>query len=95
AYDQSKLQSKGKAGEKTNERNDSGASTSAAATSAAAPTPAGGTPVSFNPIVRLVWPEDKTLFFQTAYRRVYSNEPVNTFQRWHRLNLSIQAGALK
>jgi hypothetical protein len=55
---------------------------------------AGGTPVSFNPIVRLNWPEDKTLFIQTAYIRIYGSEPVVTFQRWHKLNLSIQATTL-
>jgi hypothetical protein len=49
------------------------------------------TPVSFNPIVRLDWPEDKTLFIQTAYVRIYASEPVNTFQRWHKMNLSVQA----
>jgi hypothetical protein len=54
----------------------------------------GGTPVSFNPIVRLDWPEDKSLFIQTAYIRIYANEPVNTFQRWHKLNLSIQGTPL-
>ena len=53
----------------------------------------GGAPVSFNPIVRLLWPEDRTIYFQTAYIRIYANEPVNTFQRWHRLNLSRQATA--
>jgi Tol biopolymer transport system component len=47
--------------------------------------------VSFNPIVRLNWPEDKTLLFQTAYIRIYASEPVVTFQRWHKLNLSRQA----
>jgi hypothetical protein len=52
---------------------------------------AGATAVSFNPIVRLNWPEDKTLFFQTAYIRIYGSEPVVTFQRWHKLNLSRQA----
>ena len=55
---------------------------------------AGGTPVSFNPIVRLNWPEDKALFIQTAYIRIYASEPVVTFQRWHKLNLSLQATAL-
>jgi WD40-like Beta Propeller Repeat len=55
---------------------------------------ASGTPVSFNPIVRLNWPEDKTLFLQTAYIRIYASGAVVTFQRWHKLNLSIQASAL-
>ena len=54
---------------------------------------AGATPVSFNPIVRLVWPDEKTLYIQTAYIRIYASEPVNTFQRWHKLNLSRQAAS--
>lgn len=54
---------------------------------------ASGTPVSFNPVIRLHWPEDKTLFIQTAYIRIYANEPVVTFQRWHKLNLSRQAAS--
>lgn len=82
AYDEKNLQSKGKKSEsETDKSNAAGAS----ATSAA--------PVSFNPIVRLAWPEDKTLFVQTAYVRIYANEPVNNFQRWHRVNLSIQSTA--
>ena len=58
---------------------------------AAAAPQTSGAPVSFNPIVRIIWPEDKTIFIQTAYIRIYATEPVVTFQRWHRLNLSIQA----
>ncbi|HKQ53342.1 MAG TPA: hypothetical protein VJT74_13290, partial [Pyrinomonadaceae bacterium] len=54
----------------------------------------GGAPVSFNPIVRLHWPEDKTLYAQTAYVRVYATKPVVTFQRWHKISLSIQATQL-
>ena len=54
----------------------------------------GGAPVSFNPIVRLYWPEDRSLFAQTAYVRLYASEPVVTFQRWHKLTLSIQATRL-
>jgi hypothetical protein len=90
AYDENNLQSKNKAGEKTEGKGDA-----ATATTTTAPTSqsSGGTPVSFNPIVRLHWPEDRTLFIKTAYIRIYANEPVNTFQRWHRLNLSIQAAA--
>lgn len=81
-YDEKNLQSKGKTSEKTGGKGDE----------AAAPAPqSSGTPVSFNPIVRLDWPEDKSLFIQTAYRRIYASEPVITFQRWHKLNLSIQA----
>jgi WD40-like Beta Propeller Repeat len=83
-YDEKNLESKNKTSE-----NKSGKPAEDAAPQTS------GTPVSFNPIVRLAWPEDKTLFIQTAYIRIYSTEPVVTFQRWHRLNLSIQAGALK
>jgi hypothetical protein len=84
AYDDKNLHSKNKAGEKSSGQNGEAA--------AAAPArPAGGTPVSLNPIVSLDWPDDRTIFIQTAYRRIYSNEPVITFQRWHRVSLSIQA----
>jgi hypothetical protein len=85
-YDEKNLQSKNKTGEKTEGKGDGSTSAPASQT--------GGTPVSFNPIVRLNWPEDRTLFIQTAYIRIYANEPVNTFQRWHKVNLSIQATAL-
>ncbi|MGA9997118.1 MAG: hypothetical protein WBP93_17000 [Pyrinomonadaceae bacterium] len=51
-------------------------------------------PVSFNPVVRLEWPEDKTLFLQTAYVRNFIGDPVNNFQRWHTLHLSPQAAML-
>jgi hypothetical protein len=52
-------------------------------------------PASFNPIVRLEWTTPETLYFQTAYVRLFSNEPINTFQRWHLLTLSAQAAILK
>ena len=54
-----------------------------------------GPPPSFNPIVRVEWPSPETLYFQTAFVRVYTNETINTFQRWHRLLLSPQAAVLK
>lgn len=54
-----------------------------------------GPPPSFNPIVRLEWPAPETLYLQTAFVRIYSNETINTFQRWHRLGLSAQAAVLK
>ena len=67
--------------------------------STAAPTPAGATtstvPASFNPIVRLEWRRPEALYFQTAYVRLMPNETINTFQRWHLLNLSAQAAILK
>ncbi|MEP6919745.1 MAG: hypothetical protein ABI967_01380 [bacterium] len=56
---------------------------------------ATGPPASFNPIVRLDWPKPETIYMQTAFVRVYPNETINTFQRWHRLNLSPQAAVLK
>jgi len=57
--------------------------------------PASAIPASFNPIVRLEWTTPETLSFQTAYVRLFSNEPINTFQRWHLLTLSAQAAVLK
>ncbi|MDQ3668443.1 MAG: hypothetical protein M3410_18090 [Acidobacteriota bacterium] len=54
-----------------------------------------GQPPSFNPIARVEWPAPETLYFQTAYVRVYPTETINTFQRWHRLFLSPQAAVLK
>jgi len=55
---------------------------------------APATPASFNPIVRLDWRRPEALYFQTAYVRVRP-ETINTFQRWHQLNLSAQAAVLK
>jgi hypothetical protein len=52
-------------------------------------------PASFNPIIRLEWPSPETLYFKTAYVLVRPSETINTFQRWHLLNLSAQAAILK
>jgi len=52
-------------------------------------------PASFNPIVRLDWRRPETLYFQTAYVLLMPNETINTFQRWHVLNISPQAAVLK
>jgi hypothetical protein len=82
-YDEKNLQSKNKTGETQGGKGKEAISPSTS-----------GTPVSFNPIVHLDWPEDQSLFIQTAYVRIYASEPVNTFQRWHKVNLSIQAKAL-
>jgi hypothetical protein len=61
-----------------------------------APAPASSSmPASFNPIVRLNWPAPERLYFQTAFVRLMPNEAINTFQRWHVLNLSAQAAILK
>lgn len=54
-----------------------------------------GPPPSFNPIMRVEWPSPEKLYLQTAFIRVYPNDSVNTFQRWHRLILSPQAAVLK
>jgi hypothetical protein len=54
-----------------------------------------GPPPSFNPIVRVEWPSPEKLYLQTAFVRVYTNETINTFQRWHLASLSAQAAVLK
>jgi hypothetical protein len=82
-YDEKKLESKNKANENASGKESGKRSAPAQGSS--------GTPVSFNPIVRLNWPDDRSLFVQTAYVRIYANSPVNTFQRWHKLSLSMQA----
>jgi hypothetical protein len=52
-------------------------------------------PVSLNPIVRLEWPLPETLFIETGFERIYTNEPlVSRFMRWHTLFLSPQAALL-
>jgi hypothetical protein len=73
------------------------ASPHAAASPAAAASPSAtsSTRASFNPIVRLEWPSPERLYFQTAYVRVMPNETINTFQRWHVLNLTAQMAILK
>ncbi len=61
----------------------------------AEPAKTSAPPPSFNPIVRVEWPSPEALYLQTAFVRVYANETINTFQRWHRLSLSAQAAVLK
>ena len=68
------------------------------ASPASSSTPASASqtvPPSFNPIVRLEWPSPEALYLKTAYVRVMPSETINTFQRWHQLNLSAQAAILK
>lgn len=72
-----------------------GAKKANANASPAAATSASTVPPSFNPIVNLEWPSPETLYFKTAYVRLMSSETINTFQRWHLLNLSAQAAILK
>lgn len=52
-------------------------------------------PPSFNPIVRLNWRSPENLYLKTAYVRLMPAETINTFQRWHLLNISAQAAILK
>ena len=51
-------------------------------------------PVSFNPVVRLHWPHSETLYLETGFLRIYANEPVSKYLRWHKLGLSMQATQL-
>jgi hypothetical protein len=51
-------------------------------------------PVSFNPVVRLSWPRPETLYLETGFLRIYANEPVSNYLRWHKLDLSMQATQL-
>ncbi len=52
--------------------------------------------VSFNPITRLEWTEDKTLYLQTGYIREMKNtaDSAYSYQRWHRLLFSPQPVAI-
>ena len=83
----------------TSNANSGGGANSSRTHAAASPAPASASastvPPSFNPIVRLEWPSPETLYFQTAFVRVMPSETINTFQRWHLLNLSAQAAILK
>ncbi|HKS29020.1 MAG TPA: hypothetical protein VJS44_14430 [Pyrinomonadaceae bacterium] len=54
----------------------------------------GKLPVSFNPVVRLAWPRPEALYLETGFLRIYANEPVSNYLRWHRLDLSMQATQL-
>jgi hypothetical protein len=80
AYDQKTTVRKANSNENTNTQ-----------TSSSAP----AVPASFNPIVRLDWRRPESLYFQTAYVLLMPNETINTFQRWHVLNISAQAAVLK
>jgi hypothetical protein len=62
------------------------------------PSPAASQPTvppSFNPIVKLAWNSPERLYIQTAFVRLMPGEAINTFQRWHLVNLSAQAAILK
>ena len=77
-----------RSGTKKPNANAEASATPAASSSAAVPP-------SYNPIVRFEWPSPEALYFKTAYVRVMPSETINTFQRWHQLNLSAQAAILK
>jgi len=81
--------------QKTATKKASNNNTNSAASSTPAASHASTVPPSFNPIVRLDWRAPETLYFQTAFVRLMPNETINTFQRWHVLNLSAQAAILK
>lgn len=51
-------------------------------------------PLSFNPVIRLEWPEPETLLMQTGFVRIFAGEPVSRYLRWHTLHLSPQAALL-
>jgi hypothetical protein len=81
---------------KTEPPKNGNANSNKAASPTPVPTSAKPTvPASFNPIVRLEWPSPERLYFQTAFVRLMPNEAINTFQRWHLLNLTAQAAILK
>ena len=62
----------------------------------ASPTPATtndpGQLAAYNPIVNLVWAEDKMLYMETGFVRNYTGETesIRNYMRWHRLILSAQ-----
>jgi hypothetical protein len=80
-----------KTGTQTAQNNQNSATPASSPVASASPV----APPSFNPIVRLQWRSPETLYFQTAFVRLMPNETINTFQRWHLLNLSAQAAILK
>lgn len=83
AYDANNLS----AGTKTNTGGESGQPAATAATTT-------GDPLSFNAIIRLEWLQPETLLVQTGFVRLYTNEPVTNYIRWHVLHLSPQAAVL-
>lgn len=95
AFDEKNL-SRNKAQANANAQNKEPAKPHTTATPAAQSEPLAPArlPVSFNPVVRLEWPDDGKLYLETAYVRT-TQPPVNNFPRWHILNLSAQAALLK
>ena len=48
------------------------------------------TPLSFNPIIRLEWPQPDKLYLQTGFVRIYANETVTSYLRWHLIDIRSQ-----
>ena len=78
----------------TNSQGKAGGDPAAAESSPAATATPPQASLSFNPVVRLEWLQPETLLVQTAFLRVYKNEPVRNYPRWHVLHLSPQAAVL-
>ncbi len=53
------------------------------------------TPLSFNPIIRLEWPQPDKIYLQTGFVRIYANETVTSYLRWHLLEIHSQIMILK
>lgn len=88
-YDKTSSVPTGETGEESNTESDS----------TPTPTPSPSTTVpdanqldSFNPIVNLVWADDKMLYLETGLVRNYTDETeaIRSYMRWHRLVLSAQ-----
>jgi len=58
------------------------------------PPPAEAVLISMNPFVQLEWVEPETIYAQTAFVRIYQNELVVRYQRWHVVRVSPQAAVL-
>ncbi|HEY3581371.1 MAG TPA: hypothetical protein VGK82_12530, partial [Pyrinomonadaceae bacterium] len=80
---------------KSNENANASHTSATPASATPASSSSAAAPPSFNPIVRLQWPSPEQLYLKTAFVRVMPSETINTFQRWHLLNLSAQAAVLK
>jgi hypothetical protein len=86
--------------EKTANRNTSAApaTTQAAGNASVSPTasPAEVVVNSFNPFVRLEWLEPETLLAQTAFVRLYRDQPpITNYPRWHVVRFYPQAAVVK
>lgn len=71
------------------------AASAANANNPAAPVTPNAAPASYQPFVRLAWPDPKTLYAQTAFVRSYATGPVNNFPRWHLLTFAPQPNAAR